>query len=125
MSDPDDIDEVLRDFHRFARRRVELPPIDEGAFEDVPQIEDDYVFAPEDELILGDDYVTYLVFAEAHEIDDFSISMEQDSIEVKTEDFILKKALGMRVEHEDPTATYSNGVLSVKLRRIGIRDAVA
>ena len=124
MSDPDDIDEVLRDLHRFAERRSKYIPLDDGAFGDVPQIEFDTESGPEDELILGDDYVTYLIFAVEHEITDFSISTEADSIVVKTDDFTVKRELGMRVDPEETSTTYSNGVLSVKLRRVDQRDAV-
>jgi len=124
MSDPDDIDEVLRDLDRFARRRPEYTPIDEAAFINIPQVETEDAFGPEDELIIGDDYVTYLIFAEEHEITDFVISTEEDSIEVKTNDFILKRELGMRVDPDGPSSTYTNGILSVKLKRITDRDAV-
>jgi hypothetical protein len=122
-SDPDDIDEVLRDLRRFAEK-AQVSPLDSNAFPGVPQIEGRCDFAPEDELILGDDYVTYLIFADEHEITDFSISTEGDCIEVKTVDFTLKKELGMRVDTDGADTTYSNGVLSVKLKRIGHRDAV-
>jgi hypothetical protein len=124
MSDSDDIDEVLRDLHRFAERRSKYIPLDDGAFGDVPQIEADGESGPEDELILGDDYVTYLIFAVEHEVADFSISADEDSIVVKTDDFTVKRELGMRVDPEYASTTYANGVLSVKLKRVGARDAV-
>jgi hypothetical protein len=125
MSEPDDIDEVLRDLDRFAKRPSEYTPIDETAFNNIPQVETECDFGPEDELIIGDDYVTYLIFAEEHEITDFVISTEDDSIEVKTQDFTLKRELGMRVDPEEPSSTYANGILSVKLKRITDREAVA
>ncbi len=124
MSAPDDIDEVLRDLRRFSQITPEKFEIDESAFECVPDIEaEEAGEVPEDELILGDDYVTYLIFAEERQIEDFYVSTEGDRIEVKTDDFIVKKALGLRVVGEEPITTYANGVLSVKLRRLSERDA--
>ncbi|MDA4136745.1 MAG: hypothetical protein OK449_07105 [Thaumarchaeota archaeon] len=124
MSDPDEIDEVFRDLRRFAERRSEYIAVDNSAFVGLPQIDTDDGFALEDELILGDDYVTYLIFADERKITDFSISMEEDWIEVKTVDFTVKKTLGMRVDPEDPSTSYANGVLSVKVKRLADRDAV-
>lgn len=124
MSAPDDIDEVLRDMRKFSQITPEKFRIDESAFECVPDIEaDEFGDVPEDELILGDDYVTYLIFAEERQIEDFYVSTEADHIEVKTEDFIVKKALGLRVVGDEPLTTYANGVLSVRLRRLSERDA--
>lgn len=124
MSDPDDIDEVLRDLRRFSQMTPEKFEIGEGAFECVPDIEAEITGdVPEDELILGDDFVTYLVFAQEHEIQDFCVSTEEDHIEVKTEGFTVKKRLNFRVDGGEPLTTYTNGVLSVKLRRLIERDA--
>jgi hypothetical protein len=124
MSDPDDIDEVLRDMRKFSQVTPEKFPVDESAFECIPDIEaDEAGGAPEDELILGDDYVTYLIFAEERQIDDFCVSTEADHIEVRTDDFTVKRALGLRVAGEEPVTTYANGVLSVRLRRLDERDA--
>jgi hypothetical protein len=124
MSEPEDIDEVLHDLHRFAERRSEYTPLDKGAFVDIRQIETEDDSGPEDELILGDEYVTYLVFAEERQISDFSISTEDDYIEVKTDDFTVKRELRIRIDPEESSTTYANGVLSVKLKRIRERDAV-
>jgi len=121
MSDPDDVDEVFRDLRRFAEKRSEDMPLDPNAFVDVPQIENDDGTGPEDELILGDDYVTYLIYADERQMADFSVSTEEDSIQVKTEDFTVKRALGLRINPEETSTTYTNGVLSVKLRRLGDR----
>jgi hypothetical protein len=124
MSDPDDVDEVLRDMRKFSQTTPEKFQVDESAFECIPDIEaEEAANAPEDELILGDDYITYLIFAEERQIEDFYVSTEADHIEVKTEDFTLKRALGLRVVGEEPLTTYANGVLSVRLRRLSGRDA--
>jgi hypothetical protein len=124
MSESDDVDEVLHDLYRFAERRSEYVPLDKSAFVGISQIETADGSVPEDELILGDDYVTYLIFAEERQISDFSVSTKDDCIEVKTDDFTMKRELGMRVDPEESSTTYANGVLSVKLKRIGERDAV-
>jgi HSP20 family molecular chaperone IbpA len=124
MSDPDDIDEVLRDLRRFSQTTPERFDIDDGAFECVPDIEAETPGdVPEDELILGDDYITYLVFAEERRIEDFYVSTAEDHIEVKTEDFTVKKELRTRVDRDEPQTTYTNGILSIRLRRLGDRDA--
>jgi hypothetical protein len=121
MSDPDDIDEVFRDIRCFAERSRKVTPVEDRAFAGMPQIDTDGPPVPEDELILGEDYVTYLVFADEHEMADFSISAEDDFIEVKTEDFTVKKEFGLRVDPDGPSTTYTNGILSVKLKRIAER----
>jgi hypothetical protein len=124
LSDPDDIDEVLRDFRRFTEREPEGPDVEESAFADMPQLETEDVNAPEDELILGDDYVTYLIFVKQRQIDDFLVFTEPERIEIKTDEFTVRKEFGTRVDHEDLRKTYANGVLSVRLRRLEARDAV-
>lgn len=124
MSVPDDIDEVLRDMRKFSQITPEKFRIDESAFECVPDIEaEETGVVPEDELILGDDYVTYLIFAEERQIEDFYVSTEADHIEVKTDEFTVKKDLGLRVMGDEPLTTYANGILSVRLRRLSERDA--
>jgi hypothetical protein len=124
MSEPDDIDEVLRDLRKFSQTTPEKFRIDESAFECVPDIEAETIGdIPEDELILGDDYITYLIFAEDRRMEDFYVSTEADQIEVKTEDFTVKRTLGLRVMEEEPLTTYANGILSVRLRRLSERDA--
>lgn len=123
MSDPDDIDEVLRDLRKFSQITPEKFEIDEDAFEGVPDIESEtFGDIPEDELILGDDFVTYLVFTQERQIEDFMVSTEEDHIEVKTEDFTVKKRLKFRVDGSEVLTTYANGVLSVKLRRLSEHD---
>lgn len=124
MSDPEDFDEVLRNMSRFGETK-DSEKIDDMPFRDLEQLEDDYRFSPEDELILGDDYITYLLFAEGRDLSDFSVMTGETGLEVKTEDFIVKKEIGMRVDPEDSTTTYRNGVLSVRLKLISERDAVA
>ena len=118
MSDPEDFDEVLRDLHSFAEKRQGESKIDDLHFGDILQLEDDYQFSPEDELILGEDYVTYLLYADGNGVADFAVHTEESGLEVKTEHFVVKKELGLRVDPEDSTTTYSNGVLSVRLRLI-------
>ena len=126
MSDPDDFDEALRDLHRFSEKKKEAPSKIEAAhFGDLSQLEDDYQFSPDEELILGDDYVTYLLFADGKEIADFDVHTEESGLEVKTEDFVVRKNLGMRIDPDDSTTTYANGVLSIRVRLIASRDAVA
>lgn len=124
MSDPDDIDEVMRDFRRFTDGEPERLDVEESAFADVPQLETEDVNGPEDELILGGDYVTYLIFAGQRQIDDFLVFTGPDRIEVRTEDFTVRRDIGTRVDHEDPLKTYTNGVFSVRLRRLEEHDAV-
>ena len=124
MSDPDDIDEVFHGLGALGESEPEPIDIDDSAFPDVPQAEADDGTGPEDELIIGDDSVTYLVFADREGIDDFWVSAGDGFIEVRTDDFAVKKVLGLLVDAEEPLMSYSNGVLSVRLKRVGRRDAV-
>ncbi len=124
MSDPDDIDEVFHGLGSLGESEPDPIDIDDGAFADVPQAEVDDGTGPEDELIIGDDSVTYLVFAEGEGIDDFWVSAEDGCIEVRTDDFAVKKVLGLLVDTQEASMSYSNGVLSVRLKRVGRRDAV-
>jgi len=123
MTDPDDIDEVFRNIRRFAENRREPVGIDEATFHRFPQIEDRGE-GPEDELIIGDDYVTYLVYSEQETVEDFSVSTDDGFIEVETDDFIVKRPIGMTVDPGEYVLSYSNGVLSVRLKRLDESEAV-
>lgn len=122
MTDPDDFDEVLRDVGRFRERKPSEEKIDDMPFGDLEQMEDDYQFSPEDELIIGDDYATYILYADGTGVSDFTVHAEESGIEVKTDEFVVRKDLGIRVDPQHSTATYNNGVLSVRLRLVGDRD---
>lgn len=127
MSDPDDIDEVFRDLRRFAAGGKEPFDIDDDTFHDVPQLEPvEDENAPEDELILGGDYVTYLVYAEKGGVEDFLVVAEEDSIQVKTEDFSVRRTIESRVDPREPVRShYSNGVLSIRVKTLVRRDTEA
>jgi HSP20 family molecular chaperone IbpA len=119
LSDHDDFDEVFRDFHRFVGPVSGSGVIDESAMADLPQLDDESVEV-EDELILGSENVTYLLYAAGRELEDFSISAGEEELEVRTREFTVRKALGARVDPTGARASYRNGVLSVKMKRKGM-----
>ncbi|MDA4122849.1 MAG: hypothetical protein OK456_06690 [Thaumarchaeota archaeon] len=113
----DDFDEVFRDFRRFVRREPDSTPIDEAVFVDIPQLEGPETNGLDDELILGTDDVTYLLFAADHEPEDFIVSAEEDELVVKTPGFTVRKLLEVKVDPDETDSSYRNGVFSVKLKR--------
>jgi hypothetical protein len=122
MSDHDDFDEVFRDFRRFVGPVSGSNPADEGVLANLPQIEADDEPEVDDELILGIEDVTYLLFAADRQLGDFAVSAREDELEVKTSDFTVRKPLGVRVDPTGAQTAYRNGVLSVKLKRSEVRE---
>ena len=117
MSEFGDVDDLFEDLFRFAERLLEqplLPQRPRGA-----ELQPAHTREP-DEVIVGRDDVTYLLHAPGHDSNDFLVSVYDDSIEVKTNDFIRRKMLGSGVYPESAVTTYRNGVLSVRMKR---RDA--
>jgi HSP20 family molecular chaperone IbpA len=72
-----------------------------------------------DEVIEGNDRITYVLNAPGYSRDDFRVSVLDDSVEVKTKDFLRRRGLGTTVEPETAETTYRNGVLSVTVRKEG------
>lgn len=70
-----------------------------------------------EELIVGKDYITYVLDARGYSKEDILVSVLDDEIEVKGPDFIVKKRLPERVAPETAVSTFRNGVLSVRVKR--------
>ena len=117
MSDDEDLEEIFRDFQRFVGPVSGSGPMGESVRADLPQLEGAEGADVEDELILGTEDVTYLLFAADHELADFAVSAGEDELVVKTAEFTVRKRLGVRVDPAGASADYRNGVFSVKLKR--------
>jgi HSP20 family molecular chaperone IbpA len=72
---------------------------------------------PQDEMIEGRDRLTYILNAPGYEKDDLRVSVQEDELEVKGPDFIVKKKFPGRVEPDTAKSSYVNGVLSVIVER--------
>jgi len=117
MSEFGDVDDLFEDLFRFAERLLEQPLLPERARG--AELQPAQRKEP-DEVVLGRDDVTYLLHAPGYDSNDFLVSVYDDSIEVKTNEFIRRKMLGSGVHPESAVTTYRTGVLSVRMKR---RDA--
>ena len=115
MSEFGDVDDLFEELFRFAERLLEQPllrqPRARGSGLQPVQSH---------EVIVGREEVAYLLHAPGYDSHDFLVSVSDDSIEVKTNDFIRRKMLGSTVHPESAVTIYRNGVLSVRMKR---RDA--
>ncbi len=117
MNDSHDQDsvfeEMFQEFIRLAEKLFEetIEPRGRGA---TLQTE-----AEPDEVIVGRETVTYLLNAPGYDREDFLVSVREDSVEVKTKDFLRRRGLGTTVEPDTAETTYRNGVLSVNVRKAG------
>lgn len=116
MSDRDDFDEIFRDFRRFVGPVSGAGPLGESIMDELTQLESEEIEV-DDELVLGNEEVTYLLFDPRRDLDDFEVSANEDELVVKTKEFVLRRRTGGRIEPSSKRTTYANGVLSVKLKR--------
>ena len=117
MSDHDESDEIFRDFRRFVGPTSGSGTIGDSALANLPQIELPDSVDVDDELILGLEAVTYLLHAAGRLLEDFAVSTSEQELEVRTPGFVVKRALGVRVDPSGARATYRNGVFSLRLKR--------
>ena len=118
MSEFGDVDDLFEELFRFAERLLEQPLVPQQPTRSTEQRP---VRSHEpDEVIVGRKEVAYLLHAPGYDSDDFLVSVDDDSLEVKTNDFIRRRMLGSEVHPESAVTTYRNGVLSVRMKR---RDA--
>ena len=75
----------------------------------------------DDEVIIGEDYVTYLVYSAWGGLEGLSVVALEDALEVTGGGRTLRRALGARVLEEDGRTDLRNGVLSLRLRRAAER----
>ena len=73
-----------------------------------------------DEVIVGPREVAYLLQAPGYGPEDFTVSVYDESLDVKTKDFVRSKMLGSRVRRESAAVDYRNGVLSVRMERVDV-----
>jgi len=116
MSDHDEFDEIFRDFRRFVDPAPGQDGIDDSALADLPQLEGMDIDV-EDEVIRGTHEVTYLLYAGRMALEDFSVSVHEEEVEVRTRGFTTRRPLGASVDPDDARTSYRNGVYSVKVRR--------
>ena len=117
MSEFGDVDDLFEELFRFAERLMEQPLLSQPrargtGLQPVQSKEPD-------EVIVGREEVAYLLHAPGYDSNDFLVSVSDDSIEVKTKDFIRRKMFGSIVHPESAVTTYRNGVLSVRMKRRG------
>src|SRR3989441_13297445 len=118
MSEFGDVDDLFEELFRFAERLMEQPLLPQppvGGTAPKPMQRNE-----PDEVIVGREEVAYLLHAPGYDSNDFLVSVYDDSIEVKTNDFIRRKMLGSMVHPESAVTIYRNGVLSARMKR---RDA--
>ncbi len=115
MSEFGDVDDLFEELFRFAERLLEQPLLPQPPARGTePQPMQSH---EPDEVIVGRKEVAYLLHAPGYDSNDFLVSVYDDSIEVKTNDFIRRKMLGSKVHPESAVTTYRNGVLSVRMKK--------
>ena len=115
MSEFGDVDDRFEELFRFAERLLEQPLLTRPTARGT-ELQPVQSHEP-DELIVGREEVAYLLHAPGYDSNDFLVSVSDDSIEVKTNDFIRRKMLGSMVHPESAVTIYRNGVLSVRMKR--------
>jgi hypothetical protein len=123
----DSFDDVFGDLASFARKPgapVGLPAEAFGALGSAEEGEGggDEDADLDDEVIVGEEYVTYLVYSARSGLERLSVVVLEDALEVTGGGRTLRRALGARVLDEDGRADLRNGVLSLRLRRVAERD---
>jgi HSP20 family molecular chaperone IbpA len=125
LSEDEDFDEVFRDLSAFVGAILPSKKVEDSAFGDIRQLENDSAAFIDDELILGDAYVTYIIHLPGSDLEGFSVVTGEREIELTLGDYKVKKELGVRVDGDDVSAECRNGVLSVRLKRLDDRDGGA
>lgn len=115
MSEYGDIDDFFEEFFKLARQIFAQSA---GWSGHQSESESRAVQRSEpDEVIIGPKEITYLLEAPGYTPDDFLVSIFDDTIEVKTREYMWRKELGSTVYPESAVTTYRNGVLSVRIKR--------
>lgn len=125
MSEDEGFDEVFRDLSAFVGAILPGQKVEDSAFGDIRQLEIDSAVLIDDELILGDEYVTYIVHLPGSDLEGFSVVAGEREIELTLGDYKFRKELGVRVDSNNVGTERRNGILSVKLRRLDDRDGGA
>jgi len=115
MSDFRDPDDFFQEFIRLAGRIFDETILSDrfASAGEVPMMQR----GEADEVIMGRGEITYILHAPGYSPEDFLVSILDDVIEVKTKDFVRRRALGSRVLPDNAITTYRNGMLSVRIKR--------
>jgi len=112
LSDIDDADELFRQMFRLMEQlmvgqssRVRTPATEAADRRD-------------DELIEGDDEVTYLLHLPSEEGEPTEVSVSEDAIEVTGSGMHKKRSLPSRVDPKSAKKEFRNGILSVRMRKV-------
>ena len=115
MSEAGDIDDLFEEFFKLAQQVFQQSAESVGYQNGIEPL---VVRSGEpDEIILGPREITYLLEVPGYKPEDFLVSVLDDTIEVKTSGFILRRKLGSTVYPESAATTYRNGILSVRMKR--------
>jgi hypothetical protein len=76
----------------------------------------------DDELIIGEEFVTYLLYEPNCDMTTLSVSAHEGYLEVTVGATTVRKEIGFRVDCERADFESSGGIVSIKLRRISSRD---
>src|SRR5438132_13374321 len=115
MSEFGDVDDLFEELFRFAERLLEQPLLRQprargSGLQPVQSHESD-------EVIVGREEVAYLLHAPGYDSNDFLVSVSDDSIAEKTNDFIRRQILGSTVHLDRALTIYRNAVLSLTMKR--------
>lgn len=126
MTDNEGIREIFGDPKAFRVEPKPNPRLGAHAFLGLYQLEDWDAPPPlDDELIVGEDYVTYLLYEPNCDLTTLSVSAHEGYLEVTVGATTVRKEIGFRVDCERADFESSGGVVSIKLRRICPRDGEA
>lgn len=112
MSESDDFDDMMDDLLELAERLLEQPR-GMALSQSPARVE------PEDtgEVIEGRDRVTYILHVPGYAEEQLRVDVRDREIEVATPDFTKRVPLRSRVDPATATKRFTNGVLSVSVRR--------
>ena len=125
MTELEGFREIYGDQWTFKVAPEPPPRLGNYAFHGLDQIEEVEPSELDDELIIGEEFVTYLLYKPDCVPESFSLVAHEGYIEIVAGEMTVKKNLEVKVDSEVPEVEYGGGVLSVKLRRILGRDGVA
>jgi hypothetical protein len=126
LTDKEGIREIFGDPVAFRAEPRPNPRLGSYAFPGLYQLEDwDSPPPLDDELIVGEDYVTYLLYEPNCDLKTLSVSAHEGCLEVTVGAVTIRKAISFRVDCERADFESSGGVVSIKLRRVNPRDGDA
>ncbi len=126
MTDNEGFREIFGDPGVFRVEPKPNPRLGAYAFPGLHQLEDwDEPPPLDDELIIGEEFVTYLLYEPNCDISAISLVARDGFIDITIGGTTVRKACCVRVDAERADFERASGVVSVKLRRICDRDGEA